>query len=46
MVAPTAALVVVSLAIAVLAGPLYDLSERAAQDLLDPSAYVEAVFEP
>ena len=46
MVAPTAALVVVSLATAVLAGPLYDLSERAAQDLLDPSAYVEAVFEP
>jgi multicomponent Na+:H+ antiporter subunit D len=44
MVAPTAALVAVSLAIAFAAGPLYDLSERAAGDLLDPVAYVREVL--
>ena len=44
MVAATGALVVLSLVIAVFAGPLWDLSERAAVDLLDPSAYVEAVL--
>jgi hypothetical protein len=34
----------VGLVIAAAAGPLYDLSHRAAVDLLDPSAYVEAVL--
>lgn len=40
----TVALVAVTLAIAAFAGPLYDLSERAAQTLLDPTAYVAAVL--
>jgi multicomponent Na+:H+ antiporter subunit D len=44
MVVPTAVLTVAGVAIAVLAGPLYDLSQRAAVDLLDPSAYLRAVL--
>ena len=44
MVWSTAALVGVSLAIAVWAGPIYDLSERAARDLIDPTSYTEAVL--
>jgi multicomponent Na+:H+ antiporter subunit D len=44
MVAPTAVLTAAGIAIAVLAGPLYDLSRRAAVDLLDPSAYLRAVL--
>jgi multicomponent Na+:H+ antiporter subunit D len=44
MVAPTAALVVISLGVAAFAGPLYALSERAAVDLLDGTAYVQAVL--
>jgi hypothetical protein len=28
----------------VFAGPLYEVSERASIDLLDPSAYVDAVL--
>ena len=40
----TVALVGVTLAIALFGGPLYELCQRAAQDLLDPSAYVAAVF--
>ncbi|MCU0311413.1 MAG: Na+/H+ antiporter subunit D [Acidimicrobiales bacterium] len=40
----TIALVGLTLAIAVFAGPLYDLCQRAAEDLLDPSAYVSAVL--
>ena len=44
MLAATGALVVLSLAIALWAGPLYDLSHRAAVDLLDPSSYVSAVL--
>jgi multicomponent Na+:H+ antiporter subunit D len=43
MVAPTALLVVCSLAIAVAAGPIYAFSERTATDLLDPRVYIEAV---
>jgi multicomponent Na+:H+ antiporter subunit D len=43
MVASTAALVALSLAVVVFAGPLYSLCERAAVDLLDGSAYVRAV---
>ncbi len=44
MIAPTAALAALSLAIALFAGPLYSLSERAAADLLDPSTYRHAVL--
>jgi multicomponent Na+:H+ antiporter subunit D len=43
MVGATAAAVTLTLAIAVAAGPLYDMSSRAATDLLDPVTYVEAV---
>jgi len=43
MVVPTAVLAALTVAIGVAAGPLYDLSVRAAADLLDPSAYVAAV---
>jgi multicomponent Na+:H+ antiporter subunit D len=44
MVGATAAMVIMTLAFAALAGPLYSLSSRAAADLLDPSVYVQAVF--
>jgi multicomponent Na+:H+ antiporter subunit D len=40
----TAALVGAGLAIAVLAGPLYGLSQRAAADVLDPNTYRTAVL--
>lgn len=46
MVAPTAALVVCSLAIAVAAGPIYTLSERAGRELLDRERYIEEVGGP
>jgi multicomponent Na+:H+ antiporter subunit D len=46
MFGSTAALVALSLVIAVAAGPLYDLSERAARDLIDPVEYVEKVLGP
>lgn len=42
--APTMAMVALSLAIAAAAGPLYDLAERAGDDLLDPTAYVIGVL--
>jgi multicomponent Na+:H+ antiporter subunit D len=44
MLGATGALVVLSLAIAVWAGPLYDLCERSAVDLLDRSSYIQAVL--
>jgi multicomponent Na+:H+ antiporter subunit D len=44
MLAPTAVLVVLSLAVSVFAGPLYGLTERAATDLLDSTTYVRAVM--
>ena len=44
MLASTAVLVGVSIALAVAAGPLYALCERASADLLHPSAYVKAVL--
>ena len=44
MLAPTAALAALTLAIGLAAGPLYDFCLRAAQDLLDPSAYVTEVL--
>ena len=46
MIAPTAALAALSVVIALFAGPLYGLSERAAVDLLDPARYVSAVMGP
>jgi hypothetical protein len=46
MVGSTASLVILSLGIAVASGPLYELSERAAVDLVDTSVYDEAVLGP
>ena len=46
MVGATAALVALSVAVTVSAGPLYSLSERTAGDLVDPAGYVEAVMGP
>jgi multicomponent Na+:H+ antiporter subunit D len=46
MVLPTVALVACSLGVAAAAGPLYALSERTAEDLLDPRAYIAEVLEP
>ncbi|CAN5837417.1 Na+/H+ antiporter subunit D [soil metagenome] len=43
MVASTAALVAVTIAMGVFAGPLLELTTRAAGDLLDPSPYLDAV---
>jgi multicomponent Na+:H+ antiporter subunit D len=43
MTGATVAAVGLTLAIALAAGPLFDLAERAALDLVDTSAYVEAV---
>ena len=44
MTSATAALVSVTVAIAVFAGPLHELSTRAAADLVDPTPYIEAVL--
>ncbi|MDQ2649484.1 MAG: Na+/H+ antiporter subunit D [Actinomycetota bacterium] len=44
MVLPTALVATLSLSIAVAAGPLYRLSTRAATDLMDPTAYLQAVL--
>ena len=44
LLAPGAALVVLQLAMFVFAGPLMALSRRAADGLLDPSAYIQAVL--
>ncbi|QIS16234.1 Na+/H+ antiporter subunit D [Nocardia arthritidis] len=44
MLASTAALVVVGLALTVLAGPLFDVADRAAADLRDRSVYIGAVL--
>lgn len=46
MTGATVAAVVGMLSITVLAGPLYALSERAAQDLMDPASYTGAVLRP
>ena len=46
MVLPTAVLAALTLLIGVGAGPLYELSDRAAAELLDPSTYREAVLQP
>ncbi len=44
MLTATWALAILSLAIAIGASGLYEVSERAARDLLDPSAYVQEVL--
>jgi multicomponent Na+:H+ antiporter subunit D len=44
MVGATAALVVLSVAIAVAAGPLYALAERTAEELMTPEVYIDAVL--
>jgi multicomponent Na+:H+ antiporter subunit D len=44
MVGSTAAMVAVTVALTVLAGPLYGVAERAADDLRDRSPYISAVF--
>jgi multicomponent Na+:H+ antiporter subunit D len=44
MVGATAAMVVVTVALTVLAGPLYGIADRAATDLLERTPYLTAVF--
>jgi multicomponent Na+:H+ antiporter subunit D len=44
MVATTAAMVVLTVALTAIAGPLYGLADRAAADLLERTPYIEAVF--
>ena len=44
MTLATGAVVVLSLAVAVFAGPLSDLAARAAADLIDPAVYTELVL--
>jgi multicomponent Na+:H+ antiporter subunit D len=44
MIVPTALLVILGIGLGLAAGPVFALSERAARDLLDPSAYVHAVL--
>ncbi len=46
MVAPTVALAALSLVVALCAGPLYDFSERAARELMEPTAYRTEVLGP
>ena len=45
MVAPTAALVAMGIALTIFAGPLFGLSSRAADDLLDRRPYIDAVMQ-
>jgi multicomponent Na+:H+ antiporter subunit D len=44
MLGPTAVLVIATVALGVMAGPLYDYCLRAAADLVDPSTYVSVVL--
>jgi multicomponent Na+:H+ antiporter subunit D len=44
MVATTAAMVVLTVVLTGIAGPLYGLADRAAADLLERTPYIEAVF--
>jgi multicomponent Na+:H+ antiporter subunit D len=44
MTAVTVVVVGLSVALLVFAGPLYDLAERAATDLLNPQGYIDAVL--
>ena len=43
MIAPTVVLVMATVVIGMMAGPISDLAARAAADLLNPAAYLEAV---
>ncbi len=45
MMGVTAVAVILGLGIAVAAGPIYDLSERAAASLIDPAPYLAAVLQ-
>ena len=44
MIGPTAVLALASIGVSVFAGLLYDVSERASIELLEPSGYVSAVL--
>ena len=44
MVAATTTLVVVTVLLTVFAGPLFELTDRASLDLVDPESYVSLVF--
>jgi multicomponent Na+:H+ antiporter subunit D len=44
MVAATTALVVVTLLLTVFAGPIFEFTDRAAANLVDPDVYVSLVF--
>jgi multicomponent Na+:H+ antiporter subunit D len=44
MVGATAALVVLSLGLTIVAGPVFGYTDRAAHDLLDPGRYVSTVL--
>jgi multicomponent Na+:H+ antiporter subunit D len=44
MIVPTAVLAAMTLALGIAAGPLYEFSERASRDLLEPSAYITVVL--
>ncbi|MFI7195085.1 Na+/H+ antiporter subunit D [Nocardia nova] len=46
MVAPTAALIMVALALTVFAGPILGICQRAAEDLNDPHRYLDTVLGP
>jgi multicomponent Na+:H+ antiporter subunit D len=46
MMTTAGALCVISLWVAVAAGPLYELAERAADGLADPTLYIARVLEP
>ena len=46
MVASTSALVACCLAVAVAAGPIYSLSQRTAEDLMNPAGYIDEVLGP
>ncbi len=45
MVGATAVMVAVTVALTVIAGPLYGYTDRAARDLLERTPYIEAVFD-
>ncbi|CAN5863749.1 Na+/H+ antiporter subunit D [soil metagenome] len=46
MIVPTTVLAAATLGLGLAAGPLYALCRRAAVDLADPTAYIEAVLRP
>jgi multicomponent Na+:H+ antiporter subunit D len=45
MLVPTSLLVLATIVLGLAAGPIYDYCVRAADDLVDPSAYVSTVLE-